>query len=104
MKVSARVASVSLRGPASRPASWSSRAKAPRRGNRSAWTPPSPLPALSRDSVAGAPEEGREPASGTSRPLDQGRHLLTATLQVLLGLERRPQRRAHARGADPTLA
>src|SRR2546428_2076998 len=75
MNVSARVASVSLRGPASRPASWRSRAKAPSRGNRS----------------------GR---SGTSRLLDQRRHLLTNSLQVLLVLQRRAQGRIHQRGVD----
>src|SRR5207247_2217588 len=68
MWTSARVASVSRRGPASRPASCSSLAKAPSRGSRS----------------------GRSEAScsGTLCLLDQGRHLLAQPLQVFLVLER----------------
>src|SRR5437879_4089534 len=74
MNVSARVASVSRRGPASRPASWSSRANAPSRGNRS--------------------------ASGTSRLLDQGGHLLADALEVFLVFERRSERRVDQRRVD----
>src|SRR5712692_3164129 len=94
IKVSARVASVSRRGPASRPASWRSRANAPSRGRRSALRSPSPLPDP-------PPCRGREIASGTSCLLDQGRHLLTDTFEVLLVLERRAEGRIHERGVDP---
>src|SRR5260370_39547077 len=73
MKVSARVASVSLRGPASRPASWRRRANAPRRGSRSG-------------------------PSGTSRLLDKRRHLLPDSFEVLLVLERGAERRIYQRG------
>src|SRR5712692_4440218 len=97
IKVSARVASVSRRGPASRPASWRSRANAPSRGSRSALRSPSPLPDP-------PPCRGREIASGTSRLLDQRRHLLTDALQVLLVLERRAEGRVHERGVDPSRA
>ena len=68
--VSARVAAVSLRGPASRPASWSSRANAPSRGSR----------------------------SGSSRTLcllDECGHLLADSFEVLLVLQRRTERRVH---------
>src|SRR5437899_2255633 len=68
MWTSARVASVSRRGPASRPASCSSLAKAPSRGSRSGR---------------------REASSGTLCLLDQGRHLLAHPLQVFLVLEGR---------------
>src|ERR1700682_834543 len=73
---SARVASVSRRGPASIPASCSSRAKAPSRGTRSTV------------------------GSGTPRLLDQRRHLLPHLLQVLLVRERRAERRVDERGID----
>src|SRR5438128_8193415 len=70
MSPSARVASVSRRGPASRPASCSNRAKAPNRGNRST-------------------------TSGTLRLLDEHRDLLADALQVLLVLERCAHRRVN---------
>src|SRR6266849_2781197 len=72
MNASARVASVRRRGPASRPASWRSRANALSRGRRS----------------------GACAVSGTLRLLDQRRHLLADTLQVLLVLERGAHRGA----------
>src|SRR5579872_3044403 len=79
MWVSARVASVRRRGPASRPASCSSLAKAARRGSRS-------------DRTAGS--------SRTAGLLDQRGHLLAHPLQVLLVLQRRAERRVDKRGVD----
>src|SRR5437773_7821913 len=79
MWTSARVASVSRRGPASRPASCSSLAKAPSRGSRSGRS---------------------EPSSGTLCLLDQGRHLLAHSLQVFLVLERGAERGVDERGID----
>src|ERR1700676_2771109 len=74
MYPNARVASVSRRGPASTPASCSSRANAPSRGSRS--------------------------GSGTSRLLNECRHLLPHAFEVLLVLERRADRRIDERGID----
>src|SRR5258708_653942 len=68
MKTSVRVARITRRGPASRPASCSSRANAPNRGSRSG-------------------------PSGTSRLLDQGRDLLPHPLEILLVFQRRAQGR-----------
>src|SRR5436309_787725 len=81
MQPNARVASVRRRGPASNPASWSSRAKAPRRGRRSTRDP-----------------------SCTLRLLDQGWHLLAHPLQVLLVLQRRAHGRADEVWVDPRRA
>src|SRR5690242_1953683 len=74
MQPSARVASVSRRGPASSPASCRSRAKAPRRGRRS--------------------------TSGTLGLFHQRGHLLAHTLEVFLVLERRAHRRIDEVGVD----
>src|SRR5256885_1942525 len=81
MWTSARVASVNRLGPASMPASCSSRANAPKRGSRSGLS-----------------------GSGTSRLLDERRHLFAHTLQVLLVFERRPQGGVDQRGVDASRA
>src|SRR5712692_124607 len=72
MWLRARVASVSRRGPASSPASWRSRAKAPNRGRR----------------------------SGTAGLLDHGRDLLANALQVFLVFERGTEGSIDQRGVD----
>src|SRR5260370_37901453 len=74
MNASARVASVTRRGPASSPASCSKRANAPSRGSRS--------------------------TSGTPSLLDQRGHLVAHALQVFLVLERRTHRRADQAWVD----
>src|SRR5487761_346877 len=73
----ARVASVSRRGPASMPASCSSRAKAPSRGRRST-----------------------ELGSGTSGLLDHGGDLFPYLLEVFLVRQCRPQSRIDEGGVD----
>src|ERR1700694_1339789 len=110
MWFSARVASVSRRGPASNPASCNSRAKAPNRGRRSGSpdlrTPPRSAGrwrAAPEGTWSGSPDlrtppgsagrwraapEGRCSGSGTSCLLDHRRNLLADPLQIFLVLER----------------
>src|SRR5450759_957327 len=93
---SARVASVSRRGPASSPASWRRRAKAPSRGNRSGEEPDRSPP-----HSAGRPREARVGSgSGTSRLLDHRGNLLADLLEIFLILECGAEGRIHQGRVD----